>query len=73
MHQVLREMWLFENEFQTSNFGQLRIFGGIKLVNKLFIKLLNLIKREACTVEENNGIKLYSIESRVEIICTYKE
>ena len=44
IHQVLREMWLFEHEFQARNFGQLWIFGGIKFVNKLFIKLLNLIR-----------------------------
>ena len=33
---VLREIWLFEREFQAKNFGQLRIFGGVKFVNKLF-------------------------------------
>ena len=43
IHQVLRERWLFDHEFQTGNFGQRRIFGGIKLVNKLFIKLLNFV------------------------------
>ena len=39
IHQVFREIWLFEHEFQAGNFGQLRIFGGIKFVNKLFIKI----------------------------------
>ena len=43
IHQVLREIWLFEHEFQTRNFGQLRIFGSIRFVNKLFIKLVNSI------------------------------
>ena len=43
IHQVLREKWLFEHEFQTRNFGQLRIFGSISFVNKLFIKLVNSI------------------------------
>ena len=43
IYQLLREIWVFEHEFHTRNFGQLRIFGGIKFVNKLFIKLLNFI------------------------------
>ena len=43
IHQVLREIWLFEHEFQTRNFGQLRNFGSIRFVNKLFIKLLDSI------------------------------
>ena len=43
IHQVLREIWLIEHEFQARNFGQPRIFGGIKFVNKLFIELLNFI------------------------------
>ena len=43
IRQVLREIWLFEHEFLARNFGQFRIFGGIKFVNKLVIKLLNLI------------------------------
>ena len=43
IHKVLREMWLFEHEFQSRNFGKLRILGGIRFVNKLFIKLVNSI------------------------------
>ena len=43
IRQVLREIWLFVHEFQAGNFGQLRIFGGMKFVNKLFIKLLDSI------------------------------
>ena len=38
------EIWLFEHDFQTRNFGQLQIFGGIKFVNKLFMKVLNFIR-----------------------------
>ena len=30
---MLREIWLFEHELQARNFGQPRIFGGIKLIN----------------------------------------
>ena len=37
IHQVLREPWHFEHEFQARNFGQLWIFVGIKFANKLFI------------------------------------
>ena len=40
---VLREMLVFEHEFQARNFGQLSIFGGIKFVMKLSLKLLNFI------------------------------
>ena len=43
IHQVLREVWLFEHEFQARNLGQLSILGGIKFVNKLFIKSLDFI------------------------------
>ena len=43
IHQVLREILLFEHEFQARNFGHFRIFGVIKSVNKLFIELLKLI------------------------------
>ena len=41
--QRLIEIWLFANEFQNRNFGQLRSSGGIKSVNKLFIKFLHFI------------------------------
>ena len=41
---VLREIWLFEHKFRARNFGQSRIFGGIKSATKLFIKLLNFIR-----------------------------
>ena len=41
IHQVLKDIWLFEHKFQARNFDQLPTFGGIKLLNKLFIKLLN--------------------------------
>ena len=44
IHQVLREIWLFEHEFQASKFGELRISGSIEFVNKLFIKLRNSIR-----------------------------
>ena len=44
IHQVLREIWLFEHEFQATNCGQLRIFGGIKFVKELFIKLVSSIR-----------------------------
>ena len=37
IHQVLREIWLFQHEFQAISSGQLWIFGGIKFGNKLFI------------------------------------
>ena len=43
IHLGLIEIWLYEHEFRNRNFGQFRIFGGIKFVNKLFIKLLNVI------------------------------
>ena len=45
IRQVLREIWLLKHEFQARNFGQLRIFGGIKCVNKLYIKLLKYFHR----------------------------
>ena len=32
IYQVLREIWLFEHEFQDRNFGQLRIFRDMKFV-----------------------------------------
>ena len=38
IHEVLREMWLFEHNFQARNFSQLKSFGGIKFVIKLFIE-----------------------------------
>ena len=38
IHKVLRGIWLFEQEFQTRNFGKLQILGGIRFVNKLFIQ-----------------------------------
>ena len=41
IRQRLIEIWLFTNEFQNRNFGQLRSLGGIKSVNKLFIKFLH--------------------------------
>ena len=44
IYQVLREIWLFEHEFQATNFGQLPSFGSIKFVNQLYIKLLNFIR-----------------------------
>ena len=34
IRQILIEIWLFEHEFQQRNFGQLRIFGGIKFAKK---------------------------------------
>ena len=37
IHKVLREIWLFEHEFQTIIFGKLQIFWGIRFVNKLNI------------------------------------
>ena len=43
IHQVLRDIWLFEPEFQARTFSQLRIYGGIKFVHKLVIKLVNSI------------------------------
>ena len=39
---MLIEIRLFE--FQDRNFGQLRIFGGIKFAKKLFIKFLHFIR-----------------------------
>ena len=45
IHQILIEIWLFEHKFLTKNFDQLRMFEGIKFVNKLFIKLLDSISR----------------------------
>ena len=44
IYKVLREMWLFEHEFQTRIFCKLQIFGGIRFVNKLKIKLVNSIR-----------------------------
>ena len=36
--QVLIEIWLFEHEFQSTNFGQFRTFWGIKFGIKQFTK-----------------------------------
>ena len=43
IREVLRVIWLFEHKFQARKFGQLWIFGSIKFVNNLFIKLINFI------------------------------
>ena len=44
IYKVLREIWLFEHELKTRIFGKLQIFGGIRFVNKLNIKLVNSIR-----------------------------
>ena len=41
IYQRLIEIWLFTNEFQNRNFGKPQSSGGIKSVNKLFIKFLH--------------------------------
>ena len=38
-HPVLREIWLFEHEFQARNFGQFRIFRGIKICQQTVHKI----------------------------------
>ena len=43
IYKVLREIWLFEDELKTRIFGKLQIFGGIRFVNKLNIKVVNSI------------------------------
>ena len=50
IHQVLREIWLFEHKFQALHLFKIEILanfeflGGMKFVNKLFIKILNFIR-----------------------------
>ena len=41
IHEVLGEVWLSEHKFQTRNFDQLRIFEGIKFVNKTVQRINN--------------------------------
>ena len=43
VYQILIEIRLFEHEFGNRNFGQFRIFGGIKFANKLFSNFLHFI------------------------------
>ena len=44
IHQILIEIWLFEHEFQDTNFDEFLIFGGIKFFNKLLTKILHFIR-----------------------------
>ena len=41
IHEVLGEVWLSEQKFQTRNFDQLRVFEGIKFVNKTVQRINN--------------------------------
>ena len=70
IHQVFREIWLFEHEFQVRNFGQLRIsfWGeGVKFVSKMFIELLKLHShfRLKLKVEGKTGYFQQEIHSKI--------